>query len=395
MKNSTKLLKVKTIFLWLIIFCLFAEPLLASKAQSRRKEAVKNNDLKEIKGKVKKSIDHGVTFLKGQQKGGKWLNHPGVTSLCLLAMIKSPRNYNRLDGPWMRNPLEYIVKLQKKDGAIYDENSKAPTKNYVTSLSMIALSATKDPIYKDVIEKGKKFLIKIQVDEGEGYDKDKDYHWGGIGYGGDQRPDLSNLHIALEALTDAGLDKNHEVFKKALVFVERCQDKEGNKYFDTGNAEGGFAYSVDLPTNKNLPTDKSISKNKENIVIPYGSMTFAGIKTLIFCSVDLDDEKLTAALNWVEKNFSVDKHPGMQKGDIAIYYYYYTLAKALNMLEKSDATILEKRKIQWKVLLAKKLLERQQKDGSWVNKEKKYMEGVPVLCSAYAMNALNLIYEQL
>lgn len=355
-------------------------------------------NIKYDKGSIKKSVDHGIAYLREQQKDGKWLNHPGVTSLCLLAMVECHRNYNRHDGPWMRNPIDYLIKSQHKDGAIYDDTSRAPTKNYCTSLAIITLAATKNPIYKEVINKGKNFLMKIQADEGEGYDKEKDIHFGGIGYGGDQRPDLSNLHIALEAVTVAGLNKDHDLFKKALVFVERCQDSEKNTLFDTGTSSGGFAYSADIPTNKNLPTDKSKENNnhnEKNVIVPYGSMTFAGIRSLIFCNVDFDDEKFKESLKWVENNFSVKKHPGMLKSQTSIYYYYFTLAKTFHLIEKNNPKVLKDKNLNWKSVLAEEILSRQQKDGSWINTEKKYMEGVPVLCTAYAINALNLIYKNL
>jgi len=385
-------------FFIFFIISIFGIIFLTASDKNEPVESKAKENQKYDKNSIKKSIDHGIAYLREQQKDGKWLNHPGVTSLCLMAMINSHRNYNRHDGPWMRNPLNYLVNSQHKDGAIYDETSRAPTKNYCTSLALISLAATKDPIYKDVINKGKNFLVKIQADAGEGYDKEKDIHFGGIGYGGDQRPDLSNLHIALEAVTAAGLNKDHELFKKALVFVERCQDSEKNTLFDTGTASGGFAYSADIPTNKNLPTDKSEAnnnKNEKNLIVPYGSMTFAGMRSLIFCSVAFDDEKFKESLKWVENNFSVKEHPGMKKPQTSIYYYYFTLAKTLDLIEKNNPEVLKGKNLNWKSVLAEEILSRQKKDGSWVNSEKKYMEGVPVLCSAYAINALNLIYQNL
>ena len=38
-----------------------------------------------------------------------------------------------------------------------------------------------------------------QIDEGEGYKQDHRYY-GGVGYGGDERPDMSNLYLAIEGL---------------------------------------------------------------------------------------------------------------------------------------------------------------------------------------------------
>lgn len=348
-----------------------------------------SNVYADLKKDVKKSVDHGISYLRTQQKDGKWMNHPGVTSLCLMAKINCHRKYEYQDGPFMRTPLDYLLSLQQNDGGFYDPNSRSPTKNYSTSLAMIALSATQDKRFAQALEKAKQFLIEVQADEGEQYDKDKDYFYGGIGYGGDQRPDLSNLHMALEALRAAGLDKNHPAFKKALIFVNRCQDTEENP-LEWSETSGGFAYSPDVPTNKNLPTIK-----KERVIRPYGSMTFAGLKSLIFCDVPPNDKRIKQALEWIKKNFSVKVHPGMKDGQISIYYYYFTLSKALDLISNENYNIDKKLVHNWNLTLANEILSRQQKDGSWVNSQKKYMEGFPVLCTAYAINSLNLIYPKL
>ncbi|MBF0196362.1 MAG: terpene cyclase/mutase family protein [Planctomycetes bacterium] len=341
---------------------------------------------KELKSKVKKSIDHGLRHLQAAQTDGTWLKHPGMTSLCLLAFTTCPRGYIYDDGPFMRGPIDYLLKNQQSDGSIYDPQSMTPTKNYCTSLAILALASLKDKRFTENIKKAQSYLVKIQADEGENYQKDTDYFYGGIGYGGDLRPDLSNLHLALDALRTSGYDKNSPVFKKALIFLDRCQDTESNE-MEWAKGSGGFAYSPDLPTNKNLPN----KKEKDRMIVPYGSMTFAGLKSLIFCNVTKDDARVQAALAWVKRNFSVKEHPGM--GQISVYYYYYTLARTLHVLGIKELKLEDGSVMNWRKSLAKELLGRQSVNGSWVNEEKKYMEGLPVLATAYAINALNIAYH--
>mgnify|MGYP002046225124 CR=1 FL=1 len=70
--------------------------------------------------------------------------------------------------------------------------------------------------------RARNWLIGLQADEGEGY-SEGDLYYGGIGYGGDERPDLSNLQMALEALDAGGLDKGDAAFKRALsVMASLC-----------------------------------------------------------------------------------------------------------------------------------------------------------------------------
>jgi len=338
------------------------------------------------RSEVKKAIDHGIRFLQSQIKDGSWHSHPGITALCLQSLFTCPRAYNRLDGPWIRGPINYLLKTQQEDGAFFDPNSRTPTKNYNTSLAVLALATSKDEIFKPAIEKGKNFLLKIQADEGEGYEEGQDYFYGGIGYGGDLRPDLSNLNIALDALTEAGLPKDHPAYKKALVFLARCQDTEGNDQA-WAKATGGFAYSPDLATNERLPTAKEADRQ----IVPYGSMTFAGLKSLIFCSVEKDDPRVKEAVQWINSHYSVTEHPGM--GQVSLFYYYYMMARSLEVLGQKTLTLSDNRTITWTEELAKELLKRQHPDGHWVNPQPKYMEGDSVLVTAYALNALNIIYR--
>lgn len=344
-----------------------------------------SQELKALKSDLKASINQSVQYLRDQQVDGKWMSHPGVTALALDAILGVYRGYEENDGPWIREPVNWLLSLQQEDGAIYDPNSRTPTKNYVTSLSILALRALNNPAHDKAIEKARNFLVGIQVDEEDGYNAEKDYFYGGIGYGGDQRPDLSNLHLALEALDASGLPKSHPAFKKAMIFIDRCHDVEGNS-LEWAQSSGGFAYSPDLPTNRNLPTEKG----EGEIVVPYGSMTFAGLKSLVHCAVPKDDPKVKMTMGWISKNYSVSEHPKL--GQNAIFYYFQTKARALKAAGIDKIEVGGEMR-DWRADLAAEILKRQNKDGSWVNPVPKYMEGVPVLCTAYALNALNIIYE--
>ena len=62
----------------------------------------------------------------------------------------------------------------------------------------------------------------ISTDEDLKYKADKFY--GGIGYGGDERPDLSNLQYALGALRKTSFDPKSDVWAKAQKLF-RCQNR--------------------------------------------------------------------------------------------------------------------------------------------------------------------------
>ena len=60
-------------------------------------------------------------------------------------------------------------------------------------------------------------------------------------------------------------------------------------------------------------------------------MTFAGLKSLILCNVTAQDQSVKDALRWIGKNYKIEEHPG--KGQVGLFYYYYTLSKALSVAD--------------------------------------------------------------
>ena len=118
----------------------------------------------------------------------------------------------------------------------------------------------------------------------------------------------------------------------------------------------------------------------------YGSMTYAGLKSMIYAGLTKDDPRVKAALGFIRKTFSVEENPGA--GERGLYYYYVTFAKALSVL--GDRTIADSQGVEhdWRSDLFSALAKRQGKEGSWVNSSDRFMEGDPNLVTAYALLAL-------
>jgi squalene-hopene/tetraprenyl-beta-curcumene cyclase len=329
------------------------------------------------------SVSRGVEYLKAQQKNGSWMSHPGITALCLRALVKASDEITP-STPWIEQGFAYLLSCQREDGAFVDPNARMQTTNYSTALAILALVERDDAKSKKAVQKGQAFLVEMQADEGEGYELEHDMGYGGIGYGGDERPDLSNLQLALEALKASGLPDDHPAYQKALIFLKRCQDIEGNT-MEWAGASGGFAYAPDASSNQALPANRGASQE----VAPYGSMTFAGLKSLLFCNVEKSDPRVKEAMVWISNNFSVSEHPNF--GQNSIYYYFKTMSKALEVADVDVLTLADGQTVDWRDALVAELIKRQGEDGSWVNSAKRYMEGVPVLVTSYALSALNAV----
>ncbi|MBS0266608.1 MAG: hypothetical protein JSS02_32050, partial [Planctomycetes bacterium] len=95
-----------------------------------------------------------------------------------------------------------------------------------------------------------------------------------------------------------------------------------------------------------------------------------------------------SATQWIRTQYTLDEHPGMAQG--GLYYYYHTFAKCLDALNSPRFVDAKGVEHDWRSELAEHLLKRQKDNGSWVNSEKRWMEGDPNLVTAYAL--LTLVY---
>jgi hypothetical protein len=175
-----------------------------------------------LRSKARRAIANGLHYLRTQVgPDGSLLKSVGVTALSLRAFLESPAAYNESDGGFVTRQVDFLLANVKPDGAI-SESMQA--RSYNTAVALNAFAATKNPKYKDLLAAGRKFLISHQMDENEGYTPDHRYY-GGIGYSGGERPDLSNVYFALEGLKAADTDPKDPVWQKALKFVSRNQNR--------------------------------------------------------------------------------------------------------------------------------------------------------------------------
>ena len=337
------------------------------------------------------TVDRAVQYLRGaQQQNGGWSTDktPGVTGIVVTGLLRTGRVTPK--DPTAERALKYIESLVDPEHKhIAGRGAKVQLQNYVTSVNVMALTqANLADKYKAVIGDAVEFLKKLQWDEGEGKDPKSDF-FGGAGYDSKSRPDLSNTQIFLDALKSAGVPDDDPALKKAMLFVSRCQNIKGEtndqpwaKRIGDGSfiytpAQGGVTKVVDEPL-----ADGSLPG--------YGSMTYAGIKSLIYCGASKDDPRVKEAYKWIRENYSVDRNPGMpdQRAEWGLYYYYHTMAKSLDTLGVDHVVDAKGVKHDWRRDITEALAKRQRSDGSWVG-DARWMEADPNLVTGYALMALS------
>ena len=331
------------------------------------------------------TISKGIEFLttKGQADDGSFskASGTGVTSLAGYAML---RNGVPRDNPAVAKAIEWVLSHRQVDGGIYVTGSTH--RNYETSLAVLMLAeANQNGDYDDVLARADSFLKGMQWGVGENEVDVSDTAYGGGGYGRHERPDLSNTGFLIDALVAAGNDENSEAIKRALVFVSRTQNLEtehNQTKFASLNPDGGFYYTPAAGGN-------SQAGNTANGGLrSYGSMTYVGLKSMIFAGVGPDDKRVQAAKSWISKNYRLDQNPGM--GASGQYYYYHLFAKALDVAGLDSITEPDGTEHDWRSELAAELAKRQRPDGSWINTDsERWLEGDANLVTAYALLALD------
>ena len=120
-------------------------------------------------------------------------------------------------------------------------------------------------------------------------------------------------------------------------------------------------------------------------------MTYAGVKSLIYCGISKDDDRLKKAIEWMSKNYTLDANPGMPEASSqrGLFYYYHTFAKCMDALGMDEFTDAKGVKHDWRADLQAAILKRQGTDGSWTNKTANWMESDAMLDTGYVLMALS------
>ena len=345
----------------------------------------------EQRAAIDQSIDRALAFLKtAQQPDGGWAafegSDPAITALVAKCFAQHPA-YG-VKHPVTQKAFEFILKSRQDDGGIYIPDRGL--KNYYTSVAVMALSLSDDAEVKKAVGAAQRFLTELQWDESEDYKADNVFY-GGAGYGHGKRPDLSNTQMMLEALRQSGLPPEHPTYRKAMAFISRCQmlPETNDQPFAKGG-DGGFIYS---PANGGESKAGTVGEGEESHLRSYGSMTYAGLKSMIYAGVNRDDVRVQRAFEWIRQHYTLDVNPNMpaDQAQQGLYYYFHTFAKALEaygdpVIEGPDGA-----KHVWRADLAKKLLELQKEDGSWVNEADRWWESNPHLVTAYSVLALQTV----
>ena len=335
-----------------------------------------------LQREARAALDRGARWLiRHQDESGAWSNRefPALTGLAIWALVGA----GQPDSPAVDRGIGYIVSCIRPDGSIWVEPTAerrgGGLSNYNTALCMVALHAVNDPELNGAVRRARAYLAGTQH-------LGSDEFRGGMGYDPDtDRPyaDLSNSYMSYEAMRLTANLKDLEAdaggadldWEAAAAFVSSLQ-----------NTDGGFIYKPGMSQ-----AGATTNAAGEVTLRSYGSMTYAGLLSLIYAEVDRDDPRVVSAFEWAARHWSLSENPGM--GQEGLYYFFNILAKSLAAFGRETFATGAGATVHWRTDLVRRLVNLQKTDpergdGYWVNDAGRWLESDPVLVTAYSMLAL-------
>ena len=328
-------------------------------------------------------------LLARQRDDGSFSNpkHPGLSAVALWALVGA-------DDPAyadaIRKASDWLLSRAQPDGGIYQPvpgRAGGGLSTYNTALALSALSFTRrtDEPFVAAVLRARSFLASSQL-EGD------DQFAGGFGYdkaAPHRYADLNNTAFAIDAMRrtqsyedmrPAGERKADIDWEAALAYAESLHNGAG-----AGDNAGGFAYSH---ADAKAGTEKG--EDGKVVLRSYGSITYSGLESLVYCRLDRADPRVQSTLDWASRHWTVDENPGV--GDQGLYFFYDILSRALtaagidSIPRSGDAA--GQPPIDWRAELVAKLVSLQRDDGSFVNANGRFWENDPVLATSYSAVSL-------
>jgi hypothetical protein len=307
-----------------------------------------------------------------------------------------------------RRAAAYLIARVKADGSIDGGRFGMTYPVYNASAAVITLTVLDVPEGRGARDAWLRELRRRQLTEALGWEPG-DPAFGGWGYSieppsrGDAAlapgqhvdADLSSTLFAIGALRIAGVAAEDPAIRKALTFVERCQnvaaDNEGS---DPRFDDGGFFFTTTDPV-RNKAGVAGTDRHGRTRYHSYGSATADGLRALLRCGLARDHPRVFAARKWLESNFSPSTNPGTFESareadrDATYFYYAWSVAHAFRALGIAE---IESggRRVAWAEVLATELIRRQRDDGTWTNRFTASKEDDPLVATPFAAGALGI-----
>ena len=202
------------------------------------------------------------------------------------------RNGRSADDPLVAKSLKYLEGFVQADGGIYDPKSPTPELRNVRGACWAFSAANRDGRYDKLIENAEHVRQRSAMGRARRVEDRRTSTTAAPATAEPAGPTCRTPLLDRRAARPPATRPDDEAMKKALVFVSRCQNLEtehNTTPFAAKNPDGGFYYTP--AASGSSPAGKTPNGGLRS----YGSMTYAGLKSMIFAGVKPDDPRVKAA----------------------------------------------------------------------------------------------------
>ncbi len=327
-----------------------------------------------------------------------------LTPFILQALLEAPADLCPRPAGGLAKALQFIRSQTNQEGVIgLADPDILEYPNYSTAYALRCLVRAGQEVDRQLIAKMQDYLVGQQFRAENGFPQ-TELAFGGWGFGAPVQAgspghmDLPHTRRVLQALHESGLE-DPALTDRATVFLrllQRHPDETRPQPLPAGQGEapggetpfdGGFHFSpVVLEANKGRLQGQGAGAYFRS----YATATCDGVLALLAAGASADDERVAAAIRWLERHPRWDYPEGIPQdhpedwGNALHFYHLAVRAEAFQALSWPG---------DWKRELTRQLVPQQRGDGSFINSRSALMkEDDPLLCTALAVTALGSMH---
>ncbi|MBI1348688.1 hypothetical protein GC163_20640 [bacterium] len=309
----------------------------------------------------------------------------GLSGLVMTTLSEIPEPWRSRCRPAFENSRDFLTRSLDQKGLVQTPDEAADFPIYATALFLQSLARRPEMATPELRQRLGQALLAQQRSKPNGWTA-KDQDFGGWSWDSNHRSEWDEnrpANIAVTACVLTALQSSQNLTPvaraDALMFIERCQNSMAGAEDD-----GGFFFTP----NRKHPLNKAGWFRTENgsvLARSYRSATCDGLRAQFVLSVEQDAPRREAAWKWLNQacsssEFDSDPRLGTVRGGLD-FYETAALAELTQQKHPDDVSRM-------RLLIQRRLLQRQQSDGSWSNSQPGMREDDPLIATAYAIVAL-------
>jgi len=367
----------------------------------------------------------GIAYLLNQQADDELWHSPnygnlkdgaGISCMVLYAISHADKKYWSPHSDRLQRCVDALQTNVEKFGYVTNSDG-ADYSNYGSALLLLATRRLGLKLHQDQRFRLIEYLTNAQLDETEGFDSDNDDFggWDLNGWMTGKRPTTgSNISVSatvIEALSIEYDELLQSARKKKFAddsseskLLEKlsttCLPRAKKWIMKCRNEDGGFFFH---PEQKHLGNKAGWEDKKQTRAASYGSATADGLRSMLYLlaflsatdpSSDFSESKkwtkyISEAATWIRKQPSHTVVPGFGKDEESWsqglkYYYWMSLSYSTLIIDKDMVDVTARQQSIDKIIVSE-----QKDDGRWENPNARMREDDPLICTSFAIIALN------